>query len=255
MYHGRSPRASRPGLKVPMRVLVADAFEESRADGPEGRRLRRPVSARPQGRGAGRRDPHVGGRGARRPVDQGHRGDARRRAPGAGRPRRRRLQHHRRQGRVGARHLRLELPRQERDGRRRADLRAAARHRSPRRRQRRRSARRHLEQEALRQGERAGRQDARRRRRRRHRPRGDSPGPRLRHAGGAVEPALRRGGRHADRAKSRTAMGFGDGERDMCADPGADARRPRGPQRRAVAAPGACRRRRSRSSGRRCWRG
>ena len=197
MYHGRSPgqpaRAGDPHARARGRCVRG-----KRAGGPEGGRLRRPVSARPEGCRAGRCDPHLGRGGADRPIDQGDRGDARRRTPRPRRPRRRRLQHHRRQGRVGARHLRLELSRQERDRGRRADLRAAARHRLPRRRERRRSALGHLEQEALCQGERAGGPDHRHRRRRRHRARGDPPRPRLRHAGAPVEPALRRTRRHAD---------------------------------------------------------
>ena len=71
---------------------------------------------------------------------------------GARRPRRRRLQHHRRRRRVAPRHLRLELPGQERGGRRRADARPDPRARPPHPRQRRRAARRALEQEGVLEG-------------------------------------------------------------------------------------------------------
>jgi hypothetical protein len=80
------------------------------------------------------------------------------------------VQHHRRRGRLAPRHLRLELPGQERRRRRRAGLRTHAGARPPHPRQRGRPARGTVEQEGVLQGARAARTHARPARVRQHRP-------------------------------------------------------------------------------------
>ena len=107
------------------------------------------------------------------------------------RPCGRRLQHDRRRDGVQARHLRVELSRQERDCRRRTGVRPAARGRSPGARRGRGSPRRHLEQEGVFKGARAVRPHDRPARIRQHRPGDGPPRPRLRHADRRLEPPVR----------------------------------------------------------------
>ena len=126
-----------------MKVLVADKFEKSGVDGLQGRRLRRGLRAGSQGRRAGAGDRVERRRRARRARHEGDRADAGRRTAVAHRPRRRRLQHDRRGRRLDARHLRLELSRQERDRGGGARVRPDAVARSAHSRQRRGAARRH----------------------------------------------------------------------------------------------------------------
>ncbi len=143
-----------------MKVLVADPFEPS---GIEGLRaagcevvhdpaLKDEALVAALGRDRGGRPG--------RPVDQGDRRDAGCRRPRADRPGRRRLQHDRCRRRIGARDLRLELPRQERRGRGGTHVGADPRPRPADPRQRHRAAGRAVEQEGVRQGQGPVRVDA-----------------------------------------------------------------------------------------------
>ena len=120
-----------------MKVLVADKFEKSGIEGlkaagcevvfePD---LKDATLAEALGEDRRRR--------ARRALDAGDRADDGRGPAGADRPRRRRLQHDRRQGGEQARHLRVELPGQELAGGGRAGLRPDPRARPAHPRQRR----------------------------------------------------------------------------------------------------------------------
>ena len=188
-----------------MKVLVADKFETSgiaglRAAGCEvisdpdlkDDALKEAIARTAGGRAGGARH-------------QGHRADARRRAPVADRAGRRRLQHDRRQGRIAPRHLRLQLPGQERHRRRGAGLRPDPRARPAHPGQRRRAARRQVEQEGVLEGRRALRQDARPARRRQHRPRDDPPGRGVRPQRRDLEPAVRRRRRVRSRIRTRAS--------------------------------------------------
>ena len=135
--------ADQPARRIGVvKVLIADNFEQSGIEGLKAAGCEVVVPARPKDDGADCRDSRDGGRRAGRPQHGRHRGDAGSRRAVARRPRRRGLQHHRRRHRVEARHLRVELSRQERHRRRRAGLRADPCARPARARQRRRPARR-----------------------------------------------------------------------------------------------------------------
>ena len=126
-----------------MKVLVADKFETSGLEGLRAAGLRGGLRAGPEGRRAAAR--RFATSGADVLVVRGTKVtaamlDAGRLSPR--RSRRRRLQHDRRRGRVDARHLRVQLSRQERHRRRGAGVRPDARARSPHPRQRRGAARR-----------------------------------------------------------------------------------------------------------------
>ncbi len=176
-----------------MNMLIADKFEASGLAGLRALGLHGHLRAAAQGCGPRRRPGGERGAGPHRPVDARHRGDARRRSAVAHRSCRCRRQHDRRRGGVAPRHLRLELPGQERRGGGRAGVRADARARPARRGQRRRPAPRRVEQEGILQGARPLRPDARAHRLRQHRAGGGAPRPCVRHAGDRLEPALRRG--------------------------------------------------------------
>ena len=175
-----------------MKVLVADKFEQSGIDGLEAAGCDVALSARPEGRRAARRRCAT-----RAPTCWWF---AARRSPApmleagslvARRARRRRLQHHRRRRRLAPRHLRVQLPGQERHRGRRAHLRADPGPRPARARQRRRSARGTLEQEGILEGARALRPHARPARLRQHRPGSGQARARVRHADRRLEPPLR----------------------------------------------------------------
>ena len=119
----------------------------------EGGRLRRDLRARRVGRHTRRGDQEDAGAGAGRAVDPGYRRDDGCRRALADRPRRRRRQHHRRGRRLEARHLRLELSREEFRRGRRIDDGIDPGARSAHSRQRRGAARRQLEQEGIFEGE------------------------------------------------------------------------------------------------------
>ena len=179
-----------------MKVLVADKFEQSGLDALKAAGcdvIFEPGRIR---RHARRGHQENAGAGAGRAIDAGHRSDAGCGRVVADRPRRRRRQYHRRGGGVEARHLRVELPRQELRRGRRADDGIDPRARSAHPRQRRRAARGHVEQEGILEGEGADGADARPARLRPHRPRGRQARACVRHAGRGVEPPLqrRRGG-------------------------------------------------------------
>ena len=176
-----------------MKVLVADKFEKSGIDGLQRRRLRGRLRARSQGRRADERDRDDAARtcwscAARRSptpmLDAGRlslivRAGAGYNTIDVG-------------GGVAARHLRLELSRQERHRRGRAGVRADPRARSARARQRRRAARRQVEQEGVLEGAGAVRPDARPARHRQHRAGDDPARRRLRHDRRRLEPPVRR---------------------------------------------------------------
>ena len=115
------------------------------------------------------------------------------------------LQHDRRGRGIDARHLRLQLSGQERDRGRRAHLRLDAGARSPHSRQRGRAARRQVEQEGVRESERAARADARRAGPRQHRAGSDQARRGLWSRRRRLEPALRRRSAADDRAGSARA--------------------------------------------------
>ena len=80
MYHGRSPGPPAPAWSPHARAR-GRCVRAERADGPEGRRLRgRCTSPISKDAALAEAIRDVGRRGAGRPIDQGHRGDARRRA-------------------------------------------------------------------------------------------------------------------------------------------------------------------------------
>ena len=188
-------RAEAPGRAVDSHDARRSAHEgtrrrQVRTGGPgraQGPRAGGAVPAGAQGRlpGGGAREHE--GRHPGRPLHQGHRRD-----PGGGRalarrPRRGGLRHHRRQERIAARHLRLQLPWQERGGGGGAHLRPHPGPRSAHSRQRGRAAGGAMEQEGVLEGAGPARPHAGHPRLRQHRPGGGPPGAGLRDAPGHLE--------------------------------------------------------------------
>ena len=187
---------------------------------PESRRLRGGLPARCVGRCADRSGAHERRKRAGGALHAGDRSDARRGRARTGGARRRRREHHRPGRRLAARHLRVELPRQERGRRGRTDDGPAAGARSPDPGQRCRSAGGFLEQEGILQGARLAGPLDRAARVWQHRSGSGASRPGLRDARAGVEPALRdrrrgppggggnlRGGGRRLRGRARLARG------------------------------------------------